>query len=465
MRILMLGWEFPPYITGGLGVACHGLTRALDGMGHEVVFLVPGAGGTVDKPTASRLVTVVASGARGGSAAGPPEPPAEDAPGFAPLFTRTALHEVPAAFTSPYGDFVASVAGQERARREVIRIAAERESHLDAVTIEPGIEPAAAPTAPAAPDARYTGDLIQAANDYARRVVALARHERFDIIHAHDWLTFPAGIAVARVTDRPLVAHVHSTEFDRSGERVNQTIYDLERRGMYAADRVIAVSALTKSICVRHYGANPAKVDVVYNGVEQRDIQPRPGARIEPGDPIVLFLGRVTSQKGPEYFLQAARRVLEIMPSVKFVVAGSGDLAAAMIRRAGELAIRDSVLFTGFLRGEDVERVFRIADCFVMPSVSEPFGIAALEAVQHGVPIIISRQSGVAEVLTHALKVDFWKTDEMADKILAVLRRPALGRTMREHGTLELSWLTWEGAAEECLRVYGRAIRDHANPA
>jgi glycogen(starch) synthase len=296
------------------------------------------------------------------------------------------------------------------------------------------------------------------AERYARLVVALARHERFDVIHAHDWLTFPAGIALSKVTRRPLVVQVHSTEFDRSGENINQAVYDIERRGMHAADRVVAVSAMTRAICEKRYGVPAGKTDVVYNGIDPDDGDEPPLPAIESKDKIVLFIGRITMQKGPEYFIAAAKRVLEKCPDVKFVMAGSGDMANRMIELAASMGIGHKVLFTGFLRGKDVERVYQMADCYVMPSVSEPFGIVALEALSHDVPVIISKQSGVSEVLTHVLKVDFWDVDDMANKILAVLRHPPLAATLRHHGEFELHRLTWTGAAERCLRTYAKVV-------
>ena len=304
----------------------------------------------------------------------------------------------------------------------------------------------------------YGSDLIGDSERYSRLVVSLSRTEEFDVIHAHDWLTYPAGLALARVTGKPLVVHVHSTEFDRSGSNVNQRVYDIERAGMQGADRVIAVSMLTKSICVRRYGVHPSKIDVVYNGIDRESDLPAEGAVIEPKDRLVLFLGRITMQKGPEYFIAAAKRVLDKIDNVKFVVAGSGDMALRMIELAASMGIGHKVLFTGFLRGRDVDRVYQMADCYVMPSVSEPFGISALEAIKHDVPVIVSKTSGVAEVLTHVLKVDFWDIDEMANKIVAVLRHPPLGATLREHGAFELRRLTWDGAAEKCVGSYGRAI-------
>jgi glycosyltransferase involved in cell wall biosynthesis len=227
---------------------------------------------------------------------------------------------------------------------------------------------------------------------------------------------------------------------------------------MLAADRVLAVSGLTKSICVTKYGIDEAKIDVVYNGIDRPEQEPPAGTEIAAGDKIVLFLGRITMQKGPEYFIAAAKRVLEKIDNVKFIVAGSGDMALRMVELAAAMGIGHKVLFTGFLRGKDVDRVFQLADCYVMPSVSEPFGLAALEAIHHDVPVILSKTAGAAEVLTHVLKVDFWDTDEMANKIVAVLRHPPLSQTLRQHGRFELRRLTWGGAAEKCVASYRGAM-------
>jgi glycosyltransferase involved in cell wall biosynthesis len=306
-----------------------------------------------------------------------------------------------------------------------------------------------------APD--YSGDLLAQSEAYARFVVESCRGRDFDVIHAHDWLTYPAGIALARVTGRPLVVHVHSTEFDRSGEHVNQPVYNIERRGMHAAVKVITVSMLTRNICANRYAVPVGKCEVVYNGVE---LDPRQAGVTTIGrrDRIVLYFGRITMQKGPEYFVHAAKRVLEKFDDVKFVVAGSGDQAQRMIELAAQLGIGHKVLFTGFLRGKDIPRVFSMADLYVMPSVSEPFGIAPLEAIGHRVPVLISRQSGVSEVLQNALKTDFWDVDDMANKIVAVLKYPPLQRTLVDHGFDEVRGLTWDGAAKRCVDVYGQAL-------
>ncbi|MCC6677829.1 MAG: glycosyltransferase [Phycisphaerales bacterium] len=473
MRILMLGWEFPPFIAGGLGTACYGLTRALDRLGHEILFIlpkpVPRAGGGP-----AHMLQV---GGGGVTAAAPMSGPGGVAGAAGPSlkgFEHTTFQGVPANFSSPYPMFDAALGGVQV---DVTPGAAM------AGLVAPGREAGPAPIGPqgggggggagggggghvgmgggAGPG--YGSDLVGDSERYARLVVSSAKDQAFDVIHAHDWLTYPAGLAIARVTGRPLCVHVHSTEFDRSGSNVNQRIYEIERAGMHGADRVIAVSNLTKSICVTRYGVPESRIDVCYNGVEREASQPAPGATIESDDKIVLFLGRITMQKGPEYFIAAAKRVLEKVDRVKFVLAGSGDMALRMIELAANMGIGHKVLFTGFLRGKDVERVFQMADCYVMPSVSEPFGIAALEAIHHDVPVIISKTSGAAEVLTHVLKVDFWDIDEMANKIIAVLRHPPLSQTLRQHGSFELHRLTWDGAAERCVKSYQLATRAAAN--
>lgn len=503
MRVLMLGWEFPPFISGGLGTACYGLTRALDRAGHRVTFVLPRA---VDRSMASHVQLLSPEGGAppaGSTAADRMEPARAQAPGVArevastgkpnaapisapsatqmgvqlPGFEHVTFLGLPTgavapsgypggvSTTGPDGRRTITVAALERMRRlgqwptgvfEVV----EDETHEALVTAFGG-DPAGlgGGASHAAAGADYAGDVLSAAREYAVLVTRMCRDVPFDVIHAHDWMTYPAGMALARLTGKPLVTHIHSTEFDRSGEHVNQRIYDIERRGMHAAVNVIAVSQLTKSIVAARYAVDPQQVQVVYNGIEQDDGAVAPAVpRIESKDKIVLFLGRITMQKGPEYFVQAAKRVLEKLDNVKFLVAGDGNLARQMIEQAASLGIGHKLFFTGFLRGKDVARVFRMADCYVMPSVSEPFGIAPLEALSNDTPVIISKQSGVAEVLSHALKVDFWDTEEMANKIVAVLKHPPLSQTLRTHGALELRKLTWDGAATRCLEVYRSAM-------
>jgi glycosyltransferase involved in cell wall biosynthesis len=310
----------------------------------------------------------------------------------------------------------------------------------------------------------YDRDLIAEVQRYAALATEVARTEPMDVVHAHDWMTFPAGLAVAGMKGVPLVVHVHSTELDRAGLHVDQRIFDIERRGMRGAIKVIAVSHLTKNLIIHHYGIHPSKVEVVYNAIEAPPL-PAEAARlrVDQNEKLVLFLGRVTFQKGPEYFLAAAQKVLELMDNVKFVIAGTGDMIAQTIELAASMGIGHKVLFTGFLQGRDVEKIFRLADLFVMPSVSEPFGIAPLEAMSHDVPVIISKQSGVSELLSHALKVDFWDTREIANKIIAVLRHPPLARTLREHGSFEVRQLQWVDSARACIGIY-RDAEQAMNP-
>jgi glycosyltransferase involved in cell wall biosynthesis len=302
----------------------------------------------------------------------------------------------------------------------------------------------------------YASDMYAEVHRYAAVAAELAKTEEFDIVHAHDWMTYPAGIVVSAISGKPLVVHVHSTEFDRSGEHVNQMIYDIERQGMERANKVIAVSFYTRSIIISRYGISGEKVEVVHNAVERNNNSDwsLDDTGIDKDEKIVLFLGRITMQKGPEYFLRAAKKVLEVMDNVKFVMAGSGDLMHYAVEMAAELGIGQKVLFTGFLRGEDVRKIYKMADLYVMPSVSEPFGIAPLEAINHDVPVIISKQSGVSEVLTHALKVDFWDVDEIANKIVAVLKYPPLQVTLRDQGSFEVRKLRWKDSATKCAKIY-----------
>ena len=476
MRIVMLGWEFPPFISGGLGTACYGLTKALDRQGHDVLFILPRA---VEQSHSSHITLLSPSGATGRpspmwASAGKDVPATGwagasgatatlDTPAAPGPFAHTRVLGVPASFSNPYGP---GHVGD--ARRRVRRVPTGLynpdgspifedidESQLSAH------ERAGAIFGTTGAGAHYRGDLFAEAERYARLVVALTRGETFDVVHAHDWLTFPAGQALARLSNKPLIVHVHSTEFDRSGDNINQRVYDVERRGMMAAIKVLCVSQLTRNICRDRYGVPEHKLAVCYNGIDNEAMQPTPASSIKSKDKIVLFLGRITMQKGPEYFINAAKRVLEKIPDVKFIVAGSGDMELRMIELAASLDIGHRVLFTGFLRGADVDRIFRMADCYVMPSVSEPFGIAPLEAMRNDVPVIISKQSGVSEVLTHALKVDFWDTDEMANKIVAVLKYPPLGRTLSQHGAFEVRRLTWDTAADCCTDAYLQAIAAH----
>ncbi len=440
MRVFMLGWEFPPHISGGLGTACHGMTKGLDEIGVEVVFVLPTA---VPIAATSHVKLRTAADLRAAAAAA-----------AAGEFRHVTLHQLDArlwAYAAP--GISADVLRQLTAQLQATMGATATPEMIQAFQAELA---SSAQRLAGGAGAQYAGDLMAQVYRYARLALELSKAERFDVIHAHDWMTYPAGLAVAAGSKKPLVVHVHSTEFDRSGEHVNQQVYDIERAGMHGADCVVCVSHLTRSIVAARYGVPMEKLEVVYNAV---DLPNEPDWEMKPirqDEKIVLFLGRVTMQKGPEYFLRAAKKVLEKFDNVRFVMAGSGDMIARCIQEVADLRIGQHVTFTGFLRGDDVNRIFQMADLYVMPSVSEPFGIAPLEALSHNVPVIISKQSGVSEVLTHVLKVDFWDIDEMANKILAVLRYPPLHRTLRQHGHIELRKLSWKDSAQRLAGIYGR---------
>jgi len=397
MNIFMLGWEFPPFISGGLGTACYGLTRALSDLGHHVIFLLP-------QPVSSEFTTHVQLKT---PASASPELLEEVYKAYTlSEFKNVDFRAIPS-MLQPYRSPDDPRYERSESVSQTLDVHDYQPGSQGGGTIPPSIVAEALRAAGAS--AHYGGDMFAEAERYARIAVLLARGEKFDVVHAHDWMTYPAAIAVARASGKPLVVQVHSTEFDRSGENVNQKIYDIEREGVHAADRVIAVSHLTRNILVARYAARGEKVEVVYNAIDYNgngDKIELPPA-IQRDEKIVLFLGRITMQKGPEYFLAAAKKVLEHVKNVRFVMAGSGDMTRRSIELAAELGIGHKVVFTGFLRGDDVARIFKMADLYVMPSVSEPFGIAPLEALSHDVPVLISKQSGVSEILTHVLKVDF----------------------------------------------------------
>jgi len=420
----MLGWEFPPFISGGLGTACYGLTKAINQVGIKVTFVLP-------KMILSEYTTHVKL-----------LTPGHQTPANAFNFDslKNVTFRTIDSPLQPYSDPDLYRQQIEEALRKKRRNSGKTSQLLG--------------------DTDYSGDMYSEVHRYAAVAAQLARNEEFDLVHAHDWMTYPAGIAVAAITGKPLIVHVHSTEFDRSGENVNQVIYDIERQGMHAADKIIAVSYFTRNIIIARYGISGDKVEVVHNGVKRNGNGRWSLAEsgIASDEKIVLFLGRITMQKGPEYFLGAAKKVLEVMDNVKFVMAGSGDLMHRTIEMAAQLGIGHKVLFTGFLRGEDVQKIYKMADLYVMPSVSEPFGIAPLEALDNNIPVIISKQSGVSEVLAHALKVDFWDVDEIANKIIAVLKYPPLEMTLRNYGNFEVRKLRWEDSARKCAKIYQDAL-------
>jgi len=418
----MFGWEFPPHISGGLGTACFGLTRGLAKHGVQMLFVVPKAFGDEDQ-SAVRLV------------------PAED---IDISHTSIELEEFWKKISyMEIGSNLIPYVGPEEFEKML------SETELDSVnknesTISHKFRFSG----------KYGKDLMKEVSRYAIIAASIAAKEQFDIIHAHDWLTYLAGISAKLVSGKPLVVHMHATEFDRSGENVNQAVYDIERQGLHMADKVIAVSHLTRNTVINRYGVPEEKVVTVHNAVDFSSIDEYANSKRWVPEKVVTFLGRITFQKGPDYFVEAANKVIKKYPNVRFVMAGSGDMLNRMIRRAAELGITNKFHFTGFLKGPDVNRMFAISDVYVMPSVSEPFGISPLEAMRSNVPVIISKQSGVAEVLRHALKVDFWDIDAMADCIYGLLNYEALSTYFKRYGQEEVNNLKWENAAFEVKEVY-----------
>ncbi len=488
MKILMLGWEYPPHISGGLGTACEGLTTALASRGLEIDFLVPKLYGEENAPHMHLL----------GAASewsGRDLRPYASSPLARLLASEPALSTDPilrAAAEAAYDHAQQTGAASVRTLQVPARLkpyldrAAYRElveggvfsesavAELAAFHIGQGVPdpphgmtwleharipgehlglPEAAPTG-----AHYGEDLFGEVARYAMAAAHRVDGEKYDLVHAHDWMTFPAGIEISRRAGAPLIVHVHSLEYDRAGHGADQDIVAVERQGLESAAQVIAVSYYTRKLIHRVHHTPLDKISVVHNGVYTREtVQAYKKQRATTG-PVVLFLGRVTFQKGPEYFVQAAARVLDHVPDAVFVMAGSGDMLPRMKRLADDLGISKSFRFPGFLRGAEVERAFSTADVYVMPSVSEPFGIAPLEAMSYDRPVIVSKQSGVSEVLQNALKVDFWDVDKMASQIVAVLELPELRQVIVERAREEIRHIHWDAAAEKLIPIYESVI-------
>lgn len=422
MRVLMFGWEFPPHITGGLGTACFGMTKGLLKNDVEVLFVVPKAYGD-ESQEAVRLINAsdVSIDIRH-----------REQHEFWKKITYLEVNSILVPYVGPeaFENLMEQVENEQVISEDSIFNAQYKFS------------------------GKYGSNLLEEVSRYALVGAQIATESNFDLIHAHDWLTYPAGVAAKKASGKPLVVHMHATEFDRSGENINTQVYDIERSGMEAADRVIAVSNLTRNIVIERYGIDPSKVYTVHNAVEPTDREEFQAYDKHVKEKIVTFLGRVTFQKGPEYFIEAAHKVYQRDKNVRFVMAGTGDLLEKMIRRVAKLRMSSRFHFTGFLRGENVDRMFAMSDVYVMPSVSEPFGISPLEAMRSNVPVVISKQSGVAEVLRHALKVDFWDVNAMADAIYALLHYKSLSTAFSKYGATEVDNLKWENAAKHIKTIY-----------
>ena len=432
MKVLMFGWEFPPHISGGLGTACFGLTQSLTQGGTQILFVVPRAYGD----EALRLINaseILIS-----------EPDKTIvAPASTSTLTQTGMEviNIPSNL-KPY--LSANQEGQGYAIEEWSYEIAT--AHLSSDRVEKG----------KAKKYKFSGtygpQLLEEVAHYSEVAGALAKYHSFDVIHAHDWLTYQAGIAAKEVSGKPLIVHVHATEFDRAAI-IDKRVFAIECEGLEKANRIVAVSNWTKRILISNYHISEKKISVVHNGmVSKKSVSSIKPNRIS--NQIVTFLGRITHQKGPEYFIEAARKVLSRLPNVHFVMAGSGDMLPAMIERVALLRLSSRFHFTGFLNAAQVDRIWTISDLYVMPSVSEPFGIAPLEAIQAGVPVIISKQSGVAEVMPHAIQLDFWNVDSLANAIYSVLRHKSLAKTLRKKSKKSLQQITWDVAASRIKNLY-----------
>lgn len=410
LRVLMLGWELPPFFAGGVGMVCSLLSKALCQEGVELTYVMPFGPRMVRSDYMKILVADH-------------------------LFPRMRfkLQEVetllgayatPESYDEEFRDYLLSLSPRDRAK------------------------------------ALYGPNVFQEAYLFARKVRLIAQHEDFDVIHAHDHWTFPAAIAAKEATGKPMAVHVHITEFDKTGGvSVNQRVYDMEREGMHKADLVIVVSNFIKERLINNYGVPEGKIRVVHNAAEAMDKWVfHDASKIKEIDKIVLFIGRITLQKGPDYFVEAAKKVLEKDPNVKFIMAGTGDMLTRIIERVAQLGIADKFIFPGFITRDEVAKLNKIADVFVMPSVSEPFGLVPLEAMWQETPAIISKQSGVSEVLNHVLKVDFWDVNDIANKILALLHYRSLHHQLKHHGFTEVRNMTWEGPAKKCIQVYNELM-------
>ncbi|MBR5133642.1 MAG: glycosyltransferase [Alistipes sp.] len=435
----MFGWEFPPHIAGGLGTACYGMTRGLARNDVEVIFVMPRASGDEDE----RFVKVInASDIEARYSTGSTVESADDIMrkiSFVHIDSNMVPYISPEEWDTYREEY-------ERTGRKIWE--REGDSWTQRYTFS----------------GKYGANLMEEVARYAVVAAEVARQleGQFDVIHAHDWLTYFAGIAAKRVSGKPLVVHMHATSFDRSSsDNIDTRVYEIERAGMAAADRVIAVSNLTRNIIIEKYNIPAERVVTVHNAVRFVNSEMEaPERGVE--DKIVTFLGRITFQKGPDYFVEAAAKVLKRVPNVRFVMAGSGDMMNHVIRRVARLGIADRFHFTGFLKGDDVHKMFQLSDVYIMPSVSEPFGISPLEAMRANVPVIISKQSGVAEVLDYAVKVDYWDVDAMADAIYGFVKYPALAKMFSTKGLEEVTGLKWNNAAAKVKAVYEDAINECA---
>jgi glycosyltransferase involved in cell wall biosynthesis len=418
MKVLMFGWEFPPHILGGLGTASYGLTKGLalqDDM--DITFCIPKPYGDEDQS----------------------------------FMKIIGMNSTPVVWRDVNKDYVQQRVGSYMDPQLYFDLRNHIYADFNYIkTNDLGcIEFSGC----------YPQNLQEEINNYSIVAGVVARQQQYDVIHAHDWLTYPAGIHAKMVSGKPLVIHVHATDFDRSHNNVNPTVYQIEKDGMDNADRIMCVSELTRQTVIHKYFQDPQKVVTMHNAVsplpqEIRDIVPLRTSK----EKIVTFLGRITMQKGPEYFVEAASMVLQRTHNIRFVMAGNGDMMEKMIKMVAERGIADRFHFPGFMHGKEVYQVLKSSDVYIMPSVSEPFGISPLEAMQCNVPSIISKQSGCAEILNKCVKVDYWDVNAMADAIHAICTYSSLYGYLRDEGKKEVDAITWKKVGLKIRKIYDELL-------
>ncbi|MCE3225904.1 MAG: glycosyl transferase group 1 [Bacteroidetes bacterium] len=415
-KVLMLGWEFPPIINGGLGVACHDLSSAMSEMAN-ITMIVP----KTSPDFKMRNMNLVGIN--------------NIDPAFFNSFPSNyrkpfpfGLHMVSSDINPYYSE--TSTFGIEGAHSFV-----NSKGQLNGFSI----------------DSLYGGDVIGKVMHYAEITSQLAKNIDFDVIHAHDWMTMIAGMKIKEETGKPLVMHIHSLEVDRSGPENKGWVYQLEKTGMESADLLVPVSNFTANIITKYYGISKNKIQVVHNGsVPVKTFKSKRPFK----EKTVLFVGRLTRQKGPEKFLDIAARVLEKDPDVRFVMAGVGDYFRPVLEKSSYKSIGNRFHLTGFLNQEKLHYLFSVSDVYCMPSVSEPFGLSAIEAAQFGIPCVISKQSGVAEVLNGSLMFDFWDDNKAAGHILNLLHDKTLRKKVVEDASINLQNISWKISAEKIMNAY-----------
>ncbi|TGK04180.1 glycosyltransferase family 1 protein [Leptospira langatensis] len=432
-KIFMIGWEYPPNITGGLAVACKEIARNLALEGYEIDFLLPRLTGNEEQIEGVHLLDI---------SSGWEELSESDRESLAS--SRQWIEVSERLQFSPYFTWKesASINHLDEDKMPAPGFVAVKEKERKTFLL-PEIQ------------GGYGKDLLRDIHWFAQFSAILARKSKPDLIHAHDWMTFPAGIAAKESTGAPLIVHVHATEFDRCGGSGNSEIRNIEEKGCRLADIVISVSEYTKGILIDQYGISESKIRVAHNGVNLEEASLTDSVE-KPffENPIVLFLGRMTHQKGPDYFVKAARKIANEIPEVKFVMAGSGDLHNRMVELAADLGLGAHFHYTGFLDSEKAHALYDMSSVFIMPSVSEPFGLTALEAMSHNKAVILSKQSGVSEVVDQCIKVDFWDIDRLAEETVCILKYGPLREEIGRRARSDVNKLTWSATAKKITQVY-----------